>query len=811
MSIPGGVNPLLLRSAAAAGGYTISRSLRFNSADSSFLSRTPASAGNRKTWTWAGWVKKCNNGTDYKTFFTAFTNTSNYLGLDFTDSDQLRMTAIGGQTIELTTTAVYRDLSAWMHIVYALDSTQATASNRVKLYVNGSQVTTFSSATYPSQNSDSEISRTVLHQIGRNPYPGFPQGLNAYLADIHFIDGQALDPTSFGEFSATTGVWMPKQYTGTYGSQGWKLSFADNSTAAALGTDSSGAGNTWTVNNLSVTAGAGNDSLVDVPTNGSEVDTGAGGQVRGNYATLNPLTVGKGSNGSLANGNLENAGGGNPARAFPSTIAATSGKFYAEFTITSNNYVQIGAVDSTLFPYSSGAVRGSGAIVWEMSTPGSVYYINSTSSSGSPPSPSGGDVGMVAFDATTRKVWFGRNGTWNNSGNPAAGTNEIGTLNGSDAIAFFERAESTTVTANFGARSFAYTAPSGFKALCTANLPAPVITKPSTVMDVALYTGNGSTQTISGLAFSPDLVWLKSRSNENSQSWFDTLRGTAMLASNQTGNESSFGSPPLGGYINTFNSDGFTFANGSINNTNTNQLNWTYAAWAWDAGSSTVTNTQGSISSQVRANASAGFSVVTYTGTGSNATVGHGLGVKPAFYIVKGRSNSDNWCVYHTSLTANNLIFLNLTNASGASARWNNTEPTSTVFSLGTDSSVNGNGTTYVCYAFAPVAGYSSFGRYTGNGSADGPFVYTGFRPRWIMLKRADSNSSWAILDATRLGYNVRNDSLYANLADAEANFGLIDILSNGFKLRATFGSENGGTHIYAAFAESPFQYARAR
>ena len=282
--IPGSANPLLL--AAADGGYAIERSLRFNSADSAYLSRTPASAGNRKTWTWAGWVKICNS-TVFKHIFVAGTGVICRFG-EANGSHLIHFSSFNGSTFDwiLQTSAVYRDVSAWMHLMFVVDTTQATSTNRIKLYVNGEQVTSFSTAAYPNQNTDWSVNNTVAHYIGGYGASFFG---DFYLADIHFIDGQALTPTSFTETDAN-GVLQPKAFAGSYGSQGWHLDFADNSaaTATTLGKDTSGNGKNWTPNNLSVTAGAGNDSLVDVPTNGAQTDTGAGGEVRGNYATFNP-------------------------------------------------------------------------------------------------------------------------------------------------------------------------------------------------------------------------------------------------------------------------------------------------------------------------------------------------------------------------------------------------------------------------------------------------------------------------------------------------------------------------------------------
>jgi hypothetical protein len=791
-------NSLLLGADAAAGGYSISRSLRFNAADSAYLSRTPASAGNRKTWTWAGWVKRSKLSGAIQKIFTAGTSGSSHTGIQITSGEQLEVFHFAGSYVfQLVTTQVLRDLSAWMHIAVAVDSTQATSSNRVKVYINGSQVTAFATSSYPvTQNADYEVNNTSFHAIAKSAVTGESNYVDAYLADIHFCDGTAYDASAFGEFSATTGVWMPKQFTGSYGSQGWKLDFADNSaaTATTLGKDSSGNGNNWTPNNLSVTAGAGNDSLVDVPVNGSEVDTGAGGQVRGNYCTLNPLLNGSGT---LANGNLELTG---PSSAWGSrvgTVAISSGKWYFE-AVASTGATSLGVMVGITKAVPAGNHLGIDANGYAyFSATGNKWNNGSGASYGA--TWTDGDVIGCAFDADVGTLTFYKNGV-------SQGT-AYSSLSASLWFLGVSCYGSAKVDANWGARPFAYTAPSGFKALCTANLPAPVVTKPSTVMDVATWAGNNGTQTISlPGGFNPDLVWVKNRSGTTWHTLVDSVRGTPKeLYSNATNAEVT---SPTASNISNFQNGSFDVGPGSSDASAVNATGSSYVGWTWDAGSSTVTNTQGSISSQVRANASAGFSIVNATWPSSGAfTIGHGLGVMPSFIISKARTAAFGWTVYHASLGSGKYLDLNTTSAATSNANVWGTH-TSSVVSLG---SVMASGQSSIMYCFAPVAGYSSFGSYTGNGSTDGPFVYTGFRPRWIMLKRADSNSSWAILDATRLGYNVRNDSLYANLADAEANFGLIDILSNGFKLRATFGSENGGTHIYCAFAEHPFQYARAR
>jgi hypothetical protein len=788
--------------AAAAGGGNNDRSLRFNSADSAYLSRTPASAGNRKTWTWAGWVKR-SGLSSFQRIFVAYQPSGVDTWLRFEDSNQLRLqfSDNGVNSGQLITTAVFRDPSAWLHIVAVADTTNSTSTERMRLYVNGSRITIFSSSANPSQNYDTGINATIGHYIGQNGI-GF-EYFSGYLADIHFIDGQALDPTSFGEFSAITGVWMPKAYTGTYGTNGWQLKFEDNSnnTATTLGKDTSGNGNNWTPNNLSVTAGAGNDSLVDVPTNGTASSGGdAGGATTGNYCTWNPLDNG---GVTLSNGNLD----GSATVAWKNvrgTIAFPgSGKWYFEVVPGGSALMGIGiaAANKNLTDQSTGTFVG-------YNEDGRFYKDGSINASGKATYTSGDVIG-VAFDCDTNSVTFYKNNVSQGSVTPTTGVSYFP----------FVQISNASFVGNWGARSFAYTAPSGFKALCTANLPAPTIEKPSTVMDVVTYTGTGSTLTAtSSLGFSPDLVWIKSRSAATDHTLYDVVRGAqARLESNNTDTEVTSDNG-----LTAFNSNGFTL--GTLAQVNTNAA--TYAGWCFDCGSSTVTNNTGTITgAQVRANSSAGTSVVAYTGNNTaGATVGHGLGVAPGLIIIKRRGTADDWLVYHSALGATKHLLLNSTAAEATgSNRWNSTAPTSTVFSLGSHNSVNGNSNTYIAYCFAPVSSYSAFGSYTGNGSADGPFVYTGFRPRWVMIKNTGNgydggslafSHSWVIVDAARYGYNVVMPFLGANKADAEYTANIrLDLLSNGFKIRTNTGTDiNGGeTMIYAAFAESPFQYARAR
>ena len=333
-------------------------------------------------------------------------------------------------------------------------------------------------------------------------------------------------------------------------------------------------------------------------------------------------------------------------------------------------------------------------------------------------------------------------------------------------------------------------------------------------MAATTYTGNGTgvgqsiTNTVNTVSFQPDLVWIKSRSGAYDHGLNDSNRGAGkFLFSNLTSAEGNYPTD-----FASFNSNGFTLGTGT--GVVTNNSGSTYVGWQWNAGGTTVSNTAGTITSSVSANTTAGFSVVTYTGTGANATVGHGLGVAPRMVIIKSRSVATNWIVYHSSVAATAHLVLNLTDAAYTDVAFNNTAPTSSVFSIGPAGySVNNSAATYVAYCWAPVAGYSAFGSYTGNGSADGPFVYTGFRPRWIMTKSSSGVENWYVYDTARDTYNYASLGLLPNLSNAETSYGQIDILSNGFKMRGVGSSWNasGATYIYACFAENPLRYANAR
>ncbi len=789
---------------AAAGGYNLTKSLRFRSSASAYLNRTPASAGNRKTWTWSGWVKRGALGVYSPLFIAGTTNGQQVGSLAFSSAggvyDKLELNfGVQGTSTEfwLQTTQVFRDPSAWYHIVCAVDTTQATASNRVKFYVNGTQITALSSyggySQYPSQNYNTSVNNTVQHLISRDQVntAGYFDG---YLAEVNFIDGQALTPSSFGETSAATGVWQPIRYTGTYGTNGFYLDFEDTSSVAALGYDAAGS-NDWTVNNVSLTSGATYDSMKDVPTL-TNTDTA-------NYAVLNRLN--QNSYITLTNGNLTATSSTNDVAFVASNIAMPGGdKYYFEITcqtsIGANFYQAVGIWGTDQFS----SYGGSYSTYYSYNAQDGTKYNNGTSTSYGATWTTGDVIG-VAVDLVNGTLTFYKNGT-------SQGTAFTGL---STSISYYASiyCYTTQAAANFGQRPFAYTPPSGFKALNTFNLPTPTIgatasTQAGKYMNPVLFTGNSSGASVTGVGFQPDFVWMKCRSTARNHELLNAVTGgSSTLFSNLTNAEAT------DQRISSFNSDGFTYTTNS-NSANTGD---TYVAWNWKANGSGSTNTSGSITSTVSVNTSAGFSIVTYTGTGSTATVGHGLGVAPSFIIAKARNSAQRWTVYTAALGNGYYGYLNETFAfdtANASLRWN-TAPTSSVFGVGTSVDVNNNTTTYVAYCFAEVAGYSRFGSYTGNGSTDGTFVYTGFRPAFILVKRTDSTGNWCLFDNKRLGYNGASASkeLYPNLSLSEGTSNGPDQLSNGFKFRDTYSDVNGSgaTYIYMAFAENPFKYSNAR
>jgi hypothetical protein len=823
--------PVGFGSEEAAGGYQIERSLRFNSADSAYLERTPGSAAtSRRIMTYSAWVKIGTLGTS-KLLYEGYTSVSDYEALQFNSSNQLEWQAQvnGGASYGVRTPALFRDPSAWYHVVIAIDTTQATDTNRIKIYVNGVQqtgLTTFYSG-FPAQNTDLEWNNQSSTQaIGWGGHTGY---YNGYMTEIHMVDGQTLDPTSFGEYNEDTGVWQPKAYTGSYGTNGFYLNFSDNSdvTAATLGADSSGNGNNWTPNVFVVSpvTSADNDSLVDTPTPYG-TDTGVGGEVRGNYCTLNPLA--NSGIGTLSEGNLKLVTSTNSKTVTATMALPSTGQFYFEITATdyaSGGGTFLGLVNNS---FLTGAPSNG---TWLGFNTYSGSYSNGTTTdtnglSGTDVT-NDDDIWCVAVDMTNGKFWIGRSRsgslTWADGTTPAvngSGATTLALPSGTlYPMAYRGGSFNETYNFNFGQRAFSHAAPTGFKALCTQNLPESEATIPNggEYFNTVLYTGNYATNSITGVGFQPDLVWIKRRDAAQtfSNGVFDAVRGRAasLITNITTAEQTSAADKDL----TAFTSDGFNL--GQSNNVSVNDNAGTYVAWNWKANGAGVSNTDGTITSTVSVSTTSGFSIVTYTGNGSaGATVGHGLGVAPSMVIVKERQNANAWCVYHSSIGATKFLRLNGTDAEETQTDiWNDTEPSSSapyVFTVGDAPATNRNANNLVAYCFAAIPGYSAFGKYTGNGSTDGPFVYTGFRPAFVIIKSISATGDWIIEDVARSPFNVSTNYLMPNNSNAETTGQLIDFVSNGFKIRVAVSSamnSSGATYIYMAFAENPFKLSLAR
>ena len=499
--------------ASGAADFEVERSLRFNSGDSPYLSRTPSSDGNRKTFTISFWVKRANLTTGHIFQQRADFNLSRQFGVQFRSGDLLRVLAQdGGSTVlQLDTTQVFRDPSAWYHIVVAIDSTLSTQSERQKLYVNGEQITDFDTSTQTSRNrqfSVNQASKRILLGTKRpNSSSTLSNYFDGYLAEYHLIDGLQLTPTSFGETDADTGQWNPKKYTGSYGTNGFILNFSDNSgtTATTLGKDSSGNGNNFTPNNFSVAANLTNDSMPDTPTN--------------NFCTLNPLNATSSFNFGAGEGNLVFDQSSND-QAITGTFFVTSGKWYWEIYKNASQNPEIGICgQETLSNQSIGTVDSRLAFI---TNDGNLRTGNSstTTITGSSSGQTGAGYIRIAVDMDNKKIWFSdTSGNYFNSGNPATGANAAYDFSshpvkdGWTPYVFMGTGSGHNCYMNFGQfelNSFSSNIPAGFKTLCSANLPDPTILLPNKHFETLTYTGDSNTsRNITGLQFQPDWVRIK--------------------------------------------------------------------------------------------------------------------------------------------------------------------------------------------------------------------------------------------------------------------------------------------------------------
>jgi hypothetical protein len=747
--------------------YEIDNSCRFDGS-SSYMSRTPASAGNRKTWTQSAWVKRCKLDAWQYPFMN--TDTGGNDGSVFHSSPNAFEWLHASYNYRETDAAL-QDVGGWYHIVWNLDTTlSASAAVRSKCWINGVEQTYRQDQAGPDEDLETQLNNNVLHGIGRNEYDenGYFDG---YLAEYIFIDGTALTAASFGETNSTTGQWVPKDPSGlTFGTNGFWLDFANSS---ALGNDVSGNDNDWATSGLAAA-----DRMVDSPTDNAMVANSLPP-----YGTL-----------SFSNTNTTVTCTATGWETVVPSFFTSSGKYKAEFTFDSGDRCMFGACSSN-HDYNNylGQVTADGFGYGEA---GDWYG----GDSGSGTSYTHGDVISIFLNMDVGAIWAAKDGTLENGASYAeieAGTttNAIKTgLTGSWGFAFApgKAATNSVVTSRFDQAAWTETDASGYAPMSTALLDDPTIADPSAYFQTTLYTGNGSTQSIDqgeNSTFSPDLVWLKNRDAADNHCVFDSVRGaTKVIFTNESDAQTTDADT-----LTAFDSDGFSLGDDDKVNTNTEK----YVGWQW-----------------LESNTPA-LDIVQYEGTGSKQTISHGLGVAPDLIIFKNIDSAQGWAVYHRPLGPEYEIRLSTATAAiDDAAFYDDDNPTSSVFTVNTNSAVNGSGNTHIAYVFAEVEGFSEVGKYTGNGNADGPFVWCGFRPEMVIIKNASSAENWAIHDTQRSPYNVVVARLEPSANDAEAtNLTVLDFLSNGFKIRGTDGMWNsdGDTYIFAAFAETPFKTANAR
>ena len=803
---------------SGTGDFEIERSLRCNRNDSASLSRTPSSAGNRKSWTFSTWVKRGKLVNNEVFIAAAGTGNSGWTEIiRFDPAGTLTFSTATANTVggRLTTTDVYEDTASWYHIVCVWDSANSTASDRIRLYVNGSRVSNFNNETLPSQNLDSLFfNNNVIHKIAVDTYAN-TKFFDGYIAETHFIDGQSLNPTAFGE-TGDYGEWKPIEYTGSYGSNGYYLDYKDS--GAGLDNDKSGNNNNFTASNF-----RSDDRVLDTPTN--------------NFSVMNAMRPG--CSNSFREGNLYLRDSGNAMGV--STMLPKTGKWYWEVdpqdryagtpeygiaTEIINNQTEIGSGSSRLDGVKINAYAGGNQIT--------IYGTGSLHGSTGPWTSD--YIWGFALDNDNGKLWISRNGDWTHvlsGGNPSTATNPTASGLPTAFPTFgYIGSDSTTYNAyirvNFGADGtffgnqtsggysddngygdFKYEVPSGFLSICAKNLPEPDVV-PTEHFNTVLWTGNGTTGTnITNVGFAPSLTWLKGRDiASDPHQLYDTVRGaTKSLKANATDAEITRSTG-----LTAFGTDGFTIGNHAYVNRNTS----IYVSWNWKANGSGSSNTNGNITSTVSANQDAGFSVVKWTHDGGSnpRTIGHGLSKAPQFMLMKHINSTSNWYVMHQDLASTQEMELNNSAAVQNGSDFGSVAPTASVFSTST---TGVSGRELIAYCWHEVEGYSSFGEFDGNNvNYDGPFIYTGFEPAFLLVKATHGSYSWMIADDKRSPNNFVSKIIYPNESSvAEETWTSPPFLftSNGFKINYNHPSINGssGHYIYAAFAKTPQKYSNAR
>jgi len=802
--------------------YTIDQCMRF----SSFLTSGNGwvSGANKQpitpaqyTFTTSFWIKlgKQNGQRVSDTFlWSSGTGGSAFETIRLKTESDLDFFAFNGTAYKwrVLSDPILQDYSGWYHIVTVRNSAIDNNAEELKIFINGRQID-FASASYPVLNELGYVALgTNFFHVG-SYQDGSGSDNNTFdglMAEFYFVDGQSLDPTYFGETDPATGRWIPKKYTGRLEDSSFYLNFANATTNRLLGANRANSNTPTYVGTagVSVAAGTASDQCTDSPVAWG-ADNGLGGEMRGNFIKWDASQTYAPHNGVIDYGGQRI---NNDGSARTNILLPLSGKWYCEADVTVINtglpFFGIVAENRSLVytDYPGENTVGIKPNASVSNRPYLVYNFNAAYAELAQTAVGAGTVYSLFCDMDRSSVWVGVNGKFfglsgANILAPCT-TNDI--LSGANPAivlplsARYFVAGYTVNTAslylNTGYRRFSYPAPAGYKCLCANNLTYR-ISDPQQYFGVATWSGNGTSQVISSLKFQPDLVWIKNRTAATSHYWVDSVRGnTATLSSNSTGREETI----VQG-IQSFNSDGFTVGSDDGFNKSANN----YVAWCW------------------KKDPVAGFNIITYTGNGSNnRSILHSLSAVPKMIIIKCRDRVTNWAVYHAANTASprtNYLYLNSTNGTAVSAAyWADQSPDSTQFYVGSGVDVNNSGSTYVAYVWAEVDGFSKFGGYTGNGSADGPFITCNFAPRWGMFKRnVLAGEHWYVEDFDREGrWNkaAKTNHLQANLNTAEnVTVGIatneLSFISNGLKVRSTDNGHNDSaqTYIYALFADAVY------
>ena len=801
-------------------GYTITNALMLDgSADC--LSKSFSSAGTEETWACSFWAKGFKiNTTQYIFASRVDGNNTGYIELLSGSGNQLQMRdyddGVGTPAYQVKTSAVLRDPTAWYHFLCVMNSSNGTSTDRQRIYINGVRQEA-SSPTYSGSGYASAvgINSANTHYIGQdgndaNDYYG-------YLAEFIFLDGSTTTTTvdsdnkltdnELGQFD-NNGVWVPIKPPTSLGTNGFHLDFkVAPGTGNGAGTDVSGNGNHFTDVSLTTT-----QQVTDTCTDDADNNIG-------NYATLNPLTNSN-SSAVLSNGNLtwrsHNANAWHGIRA--TQVISGTDKIYWEVLCSEDDHNT----------WVAGVGSSAAVLSNSPNTAGSFSYIQPSTNSGekydgTPISPTmgntAGDIWGFAVDYENQDLYLSKNGQWLNgsafSGGTGPGTIWDATLSNTDQLFPIIQGhnQGETTTMRFLEGSWSYSAPANYISLNTANLSAPTVKNSSEFFKTVEFSGTGSAQNIDTVGFQPDLLIIKSRTSTANFNWVDSVRGAANLLWSNAATSQSAESTSVTG----FRDAGFSV--GSDTGSYVNISGQTMVAFCMKAGGAASSNVEGSVTSSVSAASHGGFSIGTYSGTGSATTVGHGLSRAPSWVIVKMTSGSgtQTWTVWQEDIfnAANDeYIILSSSAAKTNGASFSSTAPSSTVISIGNDAT-NQSGSTNVFYAFAKTPGLIGSGSYTGNGSADGPMIVvddggSGFKPAWLMVKRTNNTDDWKVSNSVMSPFNpvLTDSNLNINTsAAADTPSGPIDYLANGFKPRLSNGPWNatGDNYIYLAFAENPF------